>query len=142
MWNCSSLFRNVENVNILLYCEPVFLFKDPFSSSSSVHFQMPKNLQSLKDFRPNFAKIFWENLTIYLKKLFEKVKKKVKKKFWINEDSSYLSSVHFQKLKNLHIRLQYIFILRCNTAVNIHRCCFVPWTITRHCTVKYWVYQW
>ena len=35
------------------------------------------------------------------------------KKFWINEDSSYSSSVHF-----LRIRLRSIFNLRCNTGAN------------------------
>ena len=52
-----------------------FLFKDPSSSSSSVHFQVPKNLQSFKNFRPKIEKIFWENLTIFWTKLSEKVQK-------------------------------------------------------------------
>ena len=38
------------------------------------------------------------------------------KNFLINEDSSFSSSVHFQKPKNLHIRLRFIFNLHCNTA--------------------------
>ena len=42
------------------------------------------------------------------------------KNFWINKDSSYLSSVHFQKPKNLRIRLQSIFNLCCNTALLIN----------------------
>ena len=37
-----------------------FLSEDPSSSSSSVHFQMLKNLQSFEDFRPKIAKIFWK----------------------------------------------------------------------------------
>ena len=44
------------------------------------------------------------------------------KNFWINEDSSYSSSVHFKKPKNLHIRLRSIFNLRCNTATSHHTC--------------------
>ena len=54
-----------------------FLSEDPSSSSSSVHFQMPKNLRSFEDFRPKIAKIFWENLTIFFTKLSEKVQKYV-----------------------------------------------------------------
>ena len=54
-----------------------FLSEDPSSSSSSVHFQMPKNLRSFKDFRLKVTKIFWENLTILCTKLSEKVKKYV-----------------------------------------------------------------
>ena len=50
-----------------------FLSKDPSSSSSSVHFQMPKNLRSFEDFRLKIAKIFWENLPIFWTKLSEKV---------------------------------------------------------------------
>ena len=50
-----------------------FLSKDPTSSSSLVHFQMPKNLWSFEDFRPKIVKIFWENLTIFWTKLSEKV---------------------------------------------------------------------
>ena len=46
-----------------------FLSKDPSSSSSSVHFQMPKNLRSFEDFRPKIAKIFWENLPIFWTKI-------------------------------------------------------------------------
>ena len=52
-----------------------FLSEDP--SSSLVHFQMPKNLQSFKDFWPKIAKIFWENLTIFWTKLSEKAQKYV-----------------------------------------------------------------
>ena len=52
-----------------------FLSEDPSSSSSSVHFQMPKNLRSFEDFRAKIAKIFWENLTIFWTKLSEKVQK-------------------------------------------------------------------
>jgi len=54
-----------------------FLSEDPSSSSSSVHFQMPKNLQSFEDFRLKITKIFWENLTIFWTKLSEKVQKYV-----------------------------------------------------------------
>ena len=54
-----------------------FLSEDPSSSSFSVHFQIPKNLQSFEDFRPKIAKIFWENLTIFWTKLSEKVQKYV-----------------------------------------------------------------
>ena len=50
-----------------------FLSEDPSSSSSSVHFQMPKNLRSFEDFRPKIAKIFWENLTKFWTKLSVKV---------------------------------------------------------------------
>ena len=50
-----------------------FLSEDPSSSSSSVHFQMLKNLRSFEDFRPKIAKIFWENLPIFWTKLSEKV---------------------------------------------------------------------
>ena len=46
------------------------------------------------------------------------------KNFWIKEDSLYSSSVYFQKLKNLCIRLRSIFNLRCNTAVWHHLNCF------------------
>ena len=54
-----------------------FLSKDPSLSSSSVHFQLPKNLRSFNDFRPKIAKIFWENLTIFWTKLSKKVEKYV-----------------------------------------------------------------
>ena len=54
-----------------------FLSKDPSSSSSSVYFQMPKNLRSFEDFRLKIAKIFWENLTIFWTKLSKKVQKYV-----------------------------------------------------------------
>ena len=54
-----------------------FLSEYPSLSSSSVHFQMPKNLWSFEDFRPKVTKIFWENLTILCTKLSEKVKKYV-----------------------------------------------------------------
>ena len=54
-----------------------FLSEDPSSSSSSVHFQMPKNLRSFEDFRPKVTKIFLENFTILCTKLSEKVKKYV-----------------------------------------------------------------
>ena len=37
------------------------------------------------------------------------------KNIWIDNESSYWSLVHFQKLKNLCICLQSIFNLRCNT---------------------------
>ena len=37
------------------------------------------------------------------------------KNFWINEDSSYSSSVLYKKPKNLRIHLRSIFNLRCNT---------------------------
>ena len=46
-------------------------------SSSSVHFQTPKNLRSFKYFRPKIVKILWENLTICWTKLSEKVQKYV-----------------------------------------------------------------
>ena len=54
-----------------------FLSEDPSSPSSSVYFQMPKNLRSFEDFKPKVTKIFWENLTILCTKLSEKVKKYV-----------------------------------------------------------------
>ena len=41
------------------------------------------------------------------------------KNFWFNEDSSYSSSVYFQKPKNLRIRLRSIFNLRCNTDMKL-----------------------
>ena len=65
------------------------------------------------------TKIFW-----FLKidqRIFvnSKILQRSSKKFWINEDSSYSSSVHFQKPKNLRIRLRSIFNLRCNTDLKI-----------------------
>ena len=53
------------------------LSEDPSSSSSSVHFQKPKNLWSFEDLRPKIAKILWENLTIFWTKLSEKFQKYV-----------------------------------------------------------------
>ena len=54
-----------------------FLSEDPSSSSSSVHFQLPKNLQSFEDFRPKIAKILWKNIAIFWTKLSEKFQKYV-----------------------------------------------------------------
>ena len=73
-------FRILSNLHFSVATKPrrssklwSFLSEDLSSSSSSIHFQMLKNLRSFEDFRSKIAKIFWENLTIFLTKLLEKV---------------------------------------------------------------------
>ena len=51
-----------------------FLSEDPSSPSSSVYFQMPKNLWTFEDFRQKIVKIFCENFTLFRIKLSEKSK--------------------------------------------------------------------
>ena len=69
--NCDQL-KEESHISVATKLQR-FLSEDP----SSVHFQIPKNLQSFEDFRPKIAKIFWENLTIFWTKLSVKVQKYV-----------------------------------------------------------------
>ena len=77
-----------------------FLSKDPSSSSSLVHFQVPKNLQSFKAFRQKIAKI-WENLPIFTKgEIRLKVNIKMHGRFLILYFTSNLKTLNFPQNLN------------------------------------------
>ena len=77
-----------------------FLSKDPSSSSSSVHFQVPKNLRSFKDFRQKIVKI-WENLPIFTKgEIRLKVNIKMHGRFLILYFTSNLKTLNFPQNLN------------------------------------------
>ena len=99
-----------------------FLSEDP-----SLNFNFPHKMKSSTGGKFNLSPVFktifnnkvfpfsFENLFI-----FEDILRiwNSSKNFWINKDSSYLSSVYFKKPKNLCICLWSIFNLLCNTVPN------------------------